>query len=354
MVATNDLATDRRVQRHVSTLRSAGCEVVTVGRSSENCCADIAVRTRHRRGWRFYAEFNAGIARVLRGKRFDMVWANDCDTLPGCWVASRRMKARLVCDAHELFSEVPEIQHKPVVKTVWRVVERLFLPACDHLFTVCQSVADHYGRRLGVQMSVVRNISSHSNVQSHPHPFLKEGRYMLLYQGAVNIGRGIDWAIDALQWLPECRLVVAGVGDVSGQMKAYASQKPWAGRVDFLGRLMPDELARLTPQADVGLVMLEDMGLNYHYALPNRIGDFVAAGVPMVVSDLPEMAAVVRRFGVGEVIEERGDGGYESRAKALAEAVRKVLAKEWTEADFAEARSDMDWNKESKKLISIL
>ena len=114
-----------------------------------------------------------------------------------------------------------------------------------------------------------------------------------------------------------------------------------------LGRLTPEELEPLTRQASVGLVMLEDIGLSYHFALPNRIGDFVAAGVPMVVSNLPEMAAAVRRFGVGVVM--RGAG-----ARYLAEAVKGVLSKEWKEDDFAEAREDMDWNKEKLKLIKII
>ena len=170
---------------------------------------------------------------------------------------------------------------------------------------------------------------------------------MLLYQGAVNKGRGVDWAIDALEWLEDCRLVIAGGGDLLEEMKAYAAQKPWKERIEFTGRLTPEELVPLTRQASVGLVMLEDMGLSYHFALPNRVGDFVAAGVPMVVSDLPEMASVVRRFNIGAVIDGSG-------AQSLAEAVKRVLAREWSEADFAEARKDMDWNKEKQKLLEII
>jgi len=182
----------------------------------------------------------------------------------------------------------------------------------------------------------------------------------------------VDWAIDALEWLEDCRLVVAGGGDLLEEMKAYAASKPWADRISFTGRLKPAELMQLTVKADVGLVMLEDLGLSYHYALPNRIGDFVAAGVPMVVSDLPEMAAVVRRFGVGEIIRNSEFGIRSSVPKAantlihqniavsqfgvrnaelLAEAVKRVLAREWKESDFDEARKDMDWNKEKNKLL---
>ena len=339
MSVTNDVVTDRRVQRHVETLREAGYEVTVLGRNE--------VSTRHRRGWRFYAEYNLALSDKLRRLEPDIIWANDTDTLPGSWWAARKLRCKLAMDAHELFPEVPEIQHKPFVKWVWRTLERWLMPQCDALLTVCDSLAEYYKERYGVEMAVVRNLPS-SEVGSRKSEVADAANNSelktLLYQGHVNLGRGVDWAIDALEWLPDCRLVVAGDGDLLEQMQRYAAAKPWADRIVFLGRVMPDELQQLTPQAAVGLVMLEDLGLNYHYALPNRIGDFVAAGVPMVVSDLPEMVAVVNRFKVGAVMCEPG-------AKALAEAVKQVLSRSWTEADFAAARQDMDWNKEKKKLI---
>lgn len=348
MAVSNDLLTDQRVDRHRRTLTEAGFDVVVLGR--------LDVPTRHRRGWQFYYELNRGLRRKVAEQKPDIVWANDTDTLLGCYLAARRCRAKLVMDAHELFPEVPEIQHKPLVKWVWRTLERWLMPKCDALLTVCNSIAEYYRLQLGVSMTVVRNISltpypspigEGGSRQGYPLPSpLGEGLgvRLLLYQGRVNLGRGVDWAIDALEWLPECRLVVAGDGDLLEEMKAYAASKPWSGRISFTGRLMPEEMHALTPQADVGLVMLEDMGLNYHYALPNRIGDFVQAGVPMVVSDLPEMAAAVKRYRIGEVMREPG-------AQALADSIRKVLAFGKDRYNFNQARSDMDWNKEKDKLL---
>ena len=343
MSVTNDLATDRRVLRHAETLREEGWDVILLGRND--------LPTKHNRGWRFYLEYNIALQRKLHKLKPDMMWANDTDTLPGTWLASRRLRRPLVMDAHEIFPEVPEIRHKAFVKWVWRTIEQLLMPRCDALLTVCQSVADYYKEKYGVKMEVVRNISNiQYNVLSDTNHSTQK---TLLYQGCVNLGRGVDWAIDALEHLPQCRLVVAGRGDLLAQMQTYAASKPWADRIQFLGLVPGDDLPAITQQADVGLVMLEDMGLNYHYALPNRIGDFVAAGVPMVVSDLPEMATVVKRFGVGVVIDCPQEADYATKVQTLAKAIEKVLAREWTEADFAEAREDMNWNKEKQKLIKI-
>ena len=336
MAVTNDLLTDRRVLRHADTLREAGYEVLLIGRN------DLKVRSK--RSWRFYAEYNIRLFWRLLHTRCDVVWANDTDTLPACWLAARLRNRYLVMDSHEIFPQVPELQERPRVRHVWEWIERTLMPRCDANLTVCQSVADYYHSLLGIKMEVVRNLPA-TPTPLTPHS--SSTQKTLLYQGAVNLGRGVDWAIDALQWLDDCQLVVAGTGDLIDEMRAYAAQKPWSDRVSFLGRLHPEELEQLTPQADVGLVMLEDMGLNYRFALPNRIGDFVAAGVPIVVSDLPEMAAVVRRFGVGEVMTAPG-------AEALAHAVKKILSRQWSEADFTAARADMDWEKEKQKLLKII
>ena len=339
MAVSNDLGTDQRVARHRQALSEAGYDVVVLGRNE--------LPTRHRRGWRFYLELNRAIARKAARLLPDIVWANDTDTLPGCYAAARRCHAKLAMDCHELFPEVPEIRHKPLVKWVWRTTERCLMPRCDALLTVCDSIAEHYRLRYCVSMTVVRNLAQPLDgaPDSGDSPVDADACYkMLLYQGKVNLGRGVDWAIDALEWLEDCRLTVAGDGDLLEQMRAYAAAKPWADRIAFTGRIAPEELHRLTPRADVGLVMLEDMGLNYHYALPNRIGDFVQAGVPMVVSDLPEMSAVVKRYRIGEVMREPG-------AQALAESVKKVLAHGKGNYDFGAARKNMDWNKEKTKLI---
>lgn len=349
MAVSNDLVTDRRVARNASALREAGFEVRLLGvRKGRLAPRRGWVSTWARKGAAFYAEYNLRLWWHLVWSRADILWANDADTLAACALAARRRP--WVADMHELMSEVPEVQGRPRVQRVWRRVERAFLPRAAVRFTVCQGLADFYRQACGVGMTVVRNMPADSPVaplspvpSEEPPASLKT----LLYQGAVNLGRGVDWAIEALGLLPGCRLVVAGDGDELEAMRRLAAGKPWRDRVSFLGRVAPVRLRPLMAGADVGLVMLEDKGLNYHFALPNRVGDFIAAGLPMVVSDLPEMASVVRRYGVGEVLAAPGP-------EALAAAVRRVLDRCWTAADFAEARRDFDWNREKQKMITAI
>lgn len=357
MAVTNDLVTDRRVDRHCRELTAAGYEVLLIGRllphskEVERPYRTERMELRHLRGPKFYAEFNQRVARRIVEEKPDLVWANDSDTLPGCWWAAHRLRCRLVMDAHELFPELPEVIGRPVVRLAWRLINKCLMPRCSALITVCQSFADYYRGHNGVEMTVVRNVqptdaSLQPKAETPEHP-------VLLYQGAVNVGRGVDWAIDAMEFLPDCRLSIAGGGDLIEEMRRYAGSKPWADRIDFLGLLPHEELDRLTPSADVGLLMLEEMGLSYHLTLPNRVGDFVAAGVPVVASDMPETARVVKQYGVGELMDAPGP-------RALADATQRLLER-WRTLDeaqrkalFVPAREDMDWKKEKEKLIECV
>lgn len=357
MAVTNDLVTDRRVDRHCRELTAAGYEVLLIGRllphskEVERPYRTERMALRHLRGPKFYAEFNQRVARRIVEENPDLVWANDSDTLPGCWWAAHRLRCRLVMDAHELFPELPEVIGRPVVRLAWRLINKCLMPRCSALITVCQSFADYYRDHNGVEMTVVRNVqptdaSLQPKAETPEHP-------VLLYQGAVNVGRGVDWAIDAMEFLPDCRLSIAGGGDLIEEMRRYAGSKPWADRIDFLGLLPHEELDRLTPSADVGLLMLEEMGLSYHLTLPNRVGDFVAAGVPVVASDMPETARMVKQYGVGELMDAPGP-------RALADATQRLLER-WRTLDaaqrkalFAPAREDMDWKKEKEKLIECV
>ena len=391
VAVTNDLVTDQRVDRTCRALTADGWRVTLVGRrlphSPELAPRGYAVRRMRllfRRSAAFYAEYNIRLFLLLLFSRVDAVFSNDTDTLAACCLAARLRCKPLYYDAHELFPDVPELQGRPRVQNVWKWIERKALPHVTQAFTVSQSVADEYRRRYGIDMTVVRNVpdSSQSNslirkcvnslvMDSHIHTLTQSHiqafsilNSQLLYQGAVNIGRGIRELIDVLPLLPDCRLVVAGDGDLLEQMKAYAAAQPWHDRVEFLGRVQPDRLRALTAQATLGLCLLEDLGLNYRYSLPNRIADFAQAGVPVLATDFPEIRRVIEEYGTGTLVEplpaEKKGEAYTQYIARLAEAVRDALRywrdmhKEEYRRRFARAADELNWQHEQKKLLAAM
>ena len=381
VAVTNDLVTDQRVDRTCRALTADGWRVTLVGRrlphSPELAPRGYAVRRMRllfRRSAAFYAEYNIRLFLLLLFSRADAVFSNDTDTLAACCLAARLRCKPLYYDAHELFPDVPELQGRPRVQNVWKWIECKALPHVTQAFTVSQSVADEYRRRYGIDMTVVRNVPDRiSNFEFRISNFkitqtIKQSSNQafstLLYQGVVNIGRGIREMIDVLPLLPDCRLVVAGDGDLLEQMKAYAAALPWHDRVVFLGRVQPDRLRALTAQATLGLCLLEDLGLNYRYSLPNRIADFAQAGVPVLATDFPEIRRVIEEYGTGTLVEplpaDKKGEAYTQYIARLAEAVRDAL-RHWRDLPeqeyrrrFARAADELNWQHEQKKLLAAM
>lgn len=368
MAVTNDLMTDQRVDRSCCALVEAGYSVTLVGRrlSGSGPLPERGYRMQRMRllfvrTALFYGEYNLRLFLKLLVSKADAFYANDSDTLPACCMAARLRGKPLLFDAHELFPEVPELVGRRLVKQVWQWVERVCLPHVDAAFTVCGSLAEEYRRRYGVEMAVVRNLPDWSDSSPVWRAGEKE-EWTILYQGAVNVGRGVRELVDAMEYLPGCRLVVAGQGDLSEELSDYAAGLPWCGRVTFLGRVAPKVLRGMTASADLGVCLLEDLGLNYRMALPNRIADFAHAGVPILATDFCEIRRVVATYQTGTLVEacpkEKSGTAYRDYVRNLAGKMYStllywnMLPQEERMRRFDNARSGLCWEKEKKVLTS--
>jgi glycosyltransferase involved in cell wall biosynthesis len=352
---TNDLETDQRVHKVCTTLHDAGYEVLLAGRrfrKSKPISRDYRtyrMRLIFNRKAVFYAEYNLRLFFYLLFSRADIFLSNDTDSLPANYCASVLRRKALVFDAHEMFPEVPELVGRPLVKAVWRKIEDRIFPHLKHCYTVCASIADVYNERYGIGMQVVRNIPLAADpslpVAVSPRP-ISEDRHILLYQGAVNVGRGIEWVIDAMPCLDNCILYVVGDGDVMHEIQDRTRRLGLEDRIRFIGRIPFEKLAFYTSQAAIGLVLLENRGLNYYYALPNRIFDFMRAHVPVLVTDFPEIRRIVAIYNTGVLIDH-----YEP--EYLAGVIREMLAAPVNHSDFENAERDLSWEQESKVILEI-
>lgn len=376
LTVTNDLVTDQRVHRSCMALAEAGYDVTLVGRRLPESVAvqrpyrTVRMRLLFRRKAVFYAEYNCRLFFRLLFAGADAFYANDTDTLPAVWLAARLRRKPLFFDAHEMFPEVPELVGRPRVKRFWTRVEDFLFPKLRRPWcaavTVCQSIADIYRERYGLEMKVVRNVPmtfpTAGGDASKLLSSVPEGRRILLYQGAVNLGRGIEWMMDAMRYLPECEFVVAGTGDVFDDLRNRAEG---TDNVLFLGRVEPEVLRALTPMASLGISLLENRGLNYYYSLPNRLADFVQAGVPVLATDFPEIHRVVEGFGIGTLVPPAPFDAAKGLSEPpdpeqLARTVKETL-EFWdaVPADerarrFASAASELSFENDKKTLLSAV
>lgn len=345
---TNDLTTDQRVSKVCNTLANNGYEILLVGRElkdSEKILRKYAtkrIKLFFNKGFLFYAEYNFRLFFFLLPLKKEILLSNDLDTLLPNFLVSKLQKKKLVYDSHELFPEVPELIHKPFVKKTWTVLEKTLLPKLNNCYTVCDSIANYYKKKYQTDFKVIKNYPHFRKVQKSILPFDKKGKKIILYQGAINIGRGLELMIQTIRFLPNCYFVIIGKGDIDEDLKKLVITEN-IDNVKFLGKIEPNELKKITPLADLGISLEEDLGLNYRFALPNKIFDYIQAEVPILVSDLPEMKQIVLDYEVGEIVLKR-------EPRFIANQIKEILAKDYTHK-LGKVKKELVW--EEKKLISI-
>jgi glycosyltransferase involved in cell wall biosynthesis len=351
LCVTNDLENDQRVNRSALTLHEAGYNVLVVGRllprssNFEKPYATHRFRLLFRRSMLFYTEYNFRLFLFLLFRKCNLLISNDIDTLPACWLASRLKRQFLVFDSHELFTEVPELVGRHKTKKIWAALENFLIPRIDKGITVCEPIAEIYQQKYKKQFEVVRNVPLPKFFDNNP----EKDSVSILYQGAVNKGRGLELLIESMIYLPEVTLIIAGSGDLLEAMKVLVKEKELTKKITFIGHVPYGSLHEITRKATVGVSLEEDIGLNYRFALPNKIFDYIQAGVPVVVSNLPVMAGLVTEYKVGEVLLNR-------HPEILAQTLRTVIAKQQTgyySEYLKNAANSLNWDNEKKKFLSI-
>ena len=350
--------TDNRLHKVAISLQHMGFEPVLIGRLlSESQAVDRSYRTHRmklmfRKGPLFYLEYNLRLFFHLLRSDYSVMVANDLDTLPANYLASRIRRKPLIYDSHEYFTEVPELIGRPIVRAIWTSLEKLLVPKVDAAYTVCDSIAGVYRDLYGVDFKVIRNlpVCSKEEINNDVNTFRAEEPKIILYQGALNLGRGVESAIRSMQYLDGVELWLAGDGDLTVQLKELVTELKLESKVKFLGRLPLSELSKVTRKADLGISLEEDLGLNYRFALPNKLFDYIQAGVPVLVSNLPEMRRIVDHYQIGMIADTH-------QRKDLAEIMKLALfdkekVKLWKQ-NLPKAARELCWENEELILRQI-
>jgi len=351
---TNDLLTDQRVHKVCSTLVKNGYEIMLIGRRLTNEeVPNRGYKTRRMRllfrsTFLFYAEYNIRLFFYLLNAKTDAFLANDTDTLPANFFAAFLRRKPLIFDAHEMFPEVPEVYNRKIVKWVWTMIENIFFPHLENAYTVCQSIADYYNSRYSINMQVIRNIPVPFTQNRFERPIQAPGKRILLYQGAVNEGRGIEYIIDAMPFLRNCVFYVVGDGDILELLKQKVEDMQLQSKVIFVGRIPFEQLGAYTRCANIGINILENKGLSYYYSLPNRFFDYLQANIPSLSSNFPEMRKMYSKYeGIG-MLAQNNEPEY------LAETIRQMLLRTWSKRAFDIANKELTWENEAAKLLNIV
>ena len=358
---TNDLATDQRVDRVCNTLVKMGFDVLLVGRKRKQSLplklrqyAMKRMRLLFSKGPCFYAEYNIRLFFFLLFHKAGLLVSNDLDTLLANYLASRILRLPLVHDCHEYFRGVPELNGRMGTIRAWKTIEDHIFPKLRSVYAVNASIAEIYHKEYGNDVHVIRNVpvrKMNIPAKNKSDLAIPADSRVILYQGAVNVDRGLEEAIRAMKFVKEkaCLLII-GTGDVSDQLKRLAIEEGVSGKVIFTGPVPLEDLYEYTLMADIGLSIEKDVSLNYHFCLPNKFLDYIQAGVPVLVSPLPEMKAIVEKYGIGEMIGSHDPQYLASEFDNLLSQDKKLS---FFRENLQKAASDLCWENEEQELMNI-
>lgn len=354
---TNDLVADQRVAKVCTTLTEMGYEVLLIGRELSGSLPVARDYSTKRfklwfnKGPLFYANYNIRLFFFLLYSNVDILWSNDLDSLPANYLASKVKGKKLIYDSHEYFTEVPELVKRPKIQKIWESIEKKIFPKLKNVITVSPSIAKCYEQKYGVKVNIVRNLPFRNKTFLEVKNLREEGKKLIIYQGSVNVNRGLEPLVKAMQNIDNALLYIIGDGDVFDQIISLILELNLTNKVKMLGKIHYELLHDYTMQADLGVSLEENVGLNYQYALPNKLFNYINCEVPVLVSNLPEMSAVVSQYKVGETIGE-------INPEAIAEKINSLFAhpeklKEY-KANTKKAAEELNWETEQKIIQDLV
>lgn len=359
----NDLSTDQRVHKVCTTLHNMGFDVTLVGRRQRKSLPlekrDYKTKRMFllfEKGPFFYAEFQKRLFYYLLFQKADVLVSNDLDTLLPNYLISKLKGSNLVYDSHELFCEVPELQANPAKKNIWKLIERWIFPKLKNIFTVNDSIAKIYNDEYKVDVKVVRNIPLLSNQNklkniSKADLGIPSDKKIIVLQGAgINIDRGSEEAVQAMQFLNNAVLLIIGSGDVIEVLKQMVLDLKLSDKVVFIGKVPFEKLLQYTHHADLGLTLDKDTNINYRYSLPNKLFDYIHAGVPVLASNLVEIKKIITEYSIGDCIDNHDHKHIADKINSILNDNEKLQL--WKK-NCKIAAAKLNWEEEEKQLIQV-
>ncbi len=359
--ATSDLVTDQRVHKVASSCINAGYEVIVVGRAKKD---SLAITNRNykikrfklpfEKGPLFYAFYNLRLFIFLIFNAADAYIANDLDTLMGNYYAAKIKRTPLLYDNHEYFTGVPELLDRAFTRNIWKKIERHIFPKLKYVYTVNNSIKLLFENEYHIPVAVVRNIPLRNESQEIKKKLnieIPQGNKVIIYQGAINKDRGVEEAIQAMQYLENITLLIVGDGDVFNEVKKIAEQLHIENKIIFTGKIPFQLLPNYTALADLGLCIEKSTNINYTFSLPNKLFDYIRAGVPILAADLIEVKSIINQYNIGNIIQTHDP-------KHIAEQITISLFDEnkiqlWKK-QLKIASQELSWENEEKVFLNML
>ena len=323
VLVSNDLTYDQRVSKICNSLQHKNWEVRLIGvLKSESAPLERTYSTKRlnvffSKGPLFYFMLNFRMFFYLLFHKTEIIWANDLDVLWPAVLMKRFRGTKVIYDSHEYFTEAEGLTGRERIKAIWTRIEKRCVPHVDLFITVNESIASIYREKYNREVCVQRNMPVLVEDDSRNED-LFDVKTVVLQGAYIDPDRGGMELVEAFQYLEGIQLLIVGAGRDLENMKRRIVELHLEEKVKVLPRMSYSELKKLTQRVHLGVSLDKPLHLNYTLSLPNKLFDYIHAGVPVLVSNLIEPARIVNEFQVGEIVED-------VTPKSIAKGIEKIL-----------------------------
>lgn len=391
VLLNNDFTHDNRVKREVLALAQAGYQISLFALKSKKenvpgvevlCDGRITVRrilpktipsfkVHNRALWQAFKKI------LYHYGRFDAIHVHDANMLPLGSYLSKIHFSKLIYDSHEYWRATfdtwlntliqSENKNKKIIKSIREVkqfiqFEEKVLKKCTALISVSQPITQKLldvSNNPKIPFITLRNICESSEAKKqqnfHQHFSLPENTKILLYQGGITPIRGIPELLKMMETLERSDVVLILMGNIGKAYKeeftSTVSRIFQEKRNVYYKEAVPsEELLSWTASADLGIHPILNHNLNHYYCLPNKVFEYLQAGLPQVVSDLPELGGLVKKYGIGFTFEP---GNIEDMKRKVEAFFSGDYEQEQLATAIEQAKQVLNWETEQKKLIKL-
>jgi glycosyltransferase involved in cell wall biosynthesis len=359
IVVSSDPRYDSRSTKYLSSLLEAGFKAKVIGIStdgtSEKTSDMVRILITSKGGKKFFLQFYRRVIPEVRKSPAKVVIAGDLFSLPPAIINKRRYSrkgnsVKLIYDSKELYEELPSLKIKHSSFVFWNFVEKSSIRFVDAIMTVNQSIANILEAKWHIPSTVVMNV---------PDKFIRTetskksfDKIILVFSGGLQPGRGLNILVNLMTILPErYELNFVGDGQLHEELVQQAATLHLQDRVHFLGKVKTTDVIDQLAKAHVGVSLTENIGRSYYLSLPNKLFQAISAGLPVIVSNFPEMEKIVNKFQIGAAVNPSD----------IEEIARTVLAFTQDEEVYnkfaqncARAASILNWQVEKEKFLSLV
>ncbi len=369
-VVLNSVWHDPRVTKQVTEYIKAGMEIVCVGMKCKRFdpskvnampCKTIIVerdsflggkqRNIIKKLLREKHRIDAVVREIVREKP-DVIHANDLDALIPSYKAMKKLGCRLIYDSHEICCETRYYDKYWLYNWYMKLTERRIVKKCDKMICVSNASAEYFEKTFKIEKPMVITNCILQDKVLKEYPQKHEG-FEILNHGVLHDSRGLEMMRDScnsLKQYPDITMAARGYGGIEKQLKEQVAEEHLDNFI-FYPPVDPSELIYEAAKSHVGVAVTLPVCLNFELSVSNRLFEYAAAGLPVILSDIPEHRYLNEKYKFGIIITN-------NEQKAFVEAVIRLYTdKELYEQCSLNARRmafEISWEKQFTPLIDYL